>query len=586
MSDSKQKTKRLLDRYRFLKIQRSRWLLHWEDLARIMLPRRVGFSSETYSGERRTEEIYDGTAMRSARGLGNAVGQLLRPEGDKWFFIRPENEDLKEDDEVADWLRFAEEKLRAKLYHPKARFRQATGEADLDLVVFGTAVVFVTTAADDRKRLQFNTIDLKDAVIGLDVEGNPDTLFQARKFTVREAAKKFGREKLSQELQDKLNSNSGSDKDEKYDFLRVIEPRGNGRDDAQLARNMKYTDNWIEVAAEQTVKEGGFRSFPAVIPRWDTSSGEVYGRSPGMIALPDAETSNAMSETILVSGQKAADAPIFAPSESSFDAVNTYSGGITYYDVDVASQMGGNPFFTLKQDFNLPITRDMQLDVRQQIEAAFFKNVFNLPVKGPEMTATEVMVRKEEFIREIGAVFGRFESDYQSPMIERAFELMLRAGEFDPIPEMLMGEDVNFDYTSPIKKIREQAEVAATRIWMQDITMLQAINQEVIDIVNTDEIARFEARALDLPTQFINAREQVEENRAARKQIQKDQQELAAGQAGMDILATGGKAAESMDKAFGPGGGGQGGAGGEGGEAAAGPDLEGMMQQLTGQQGG
>ena len=550
MAESSERVKRLLERYRTLKVDRTRWMTHWEDLARLMLPRRMGFTSQRTDGERRTEEIYDATAMRSARGLANASGQLARPEGEKWFFIRPENDEFSQDDEVLRWLRMAEEKLISALFDPKARFRQATGEADLDLVVFGTAVLFIGLSKSEQ-RLQFNAIDLKDVVIALNAEGQPDTIFYERRFTLRQAEQKFGRDKLSKELRERLDNRTDENLDEKMPFLRVVAPRPNGRVDAQLSRNLPFSDDWIEIGTQHEVSRGGFREFPFVVPRWDTSSGEVYGRSPGMIALPDAETLNAMSETILISGQKAADPPLFAPNEGSFDALNTYSGGISYYDVDIAAQMRGNPFFQLKNDFNLPITRDMQTDFRLQVEAAFFKNLFQLPVRGPEMTATEVITRKEDFIREIGAVFGRLESDYLAPMVERSFSMLLRIGRFDPIPEVLRGQDVRFEYTSPIKRIREQSEMAAAQLWVQDIIQLSTINQDIVDLVDADELGRFGARALDLPTQLVVSREAVEAKREARAQQLQEQQEREKVAQEAEIAATGGKAAKSISEALG-----------------------------------
>ena len=84
-----------------------------------------------------------------------------------------------------------------------------------------------------------------------------------------------------------------------------------------------------------------------------------------------------------------------------------------------AQGIGGAPIGVLDTSRGLPVSRDIQRDTRELIEAAFFKNVFNLPVDGPEMTATEIVQRREEFIRAIGPVFGRLESDYTAPMVER-----------------------------------------------------------------------------------------------------------------------------------------------------------------------
>ncbi len=244
MADSKARIRRDLDRWRVIKRQKGQWLLHWEDLARLMVPRRLGFVSQLVEGERRTEEIYDATGMRSARGLANAVGSLLRPEGEKFFLIRAEDERLNRMDEVLDWLRMAEERLLNALLNPKARFRQAVGEADLDLVVFGTAVVFSGLSSTSR-RLQFNTIDLKDIDIALNEEEIPDTVFRQRKFTLRQAEKKFDKENLSNDLRSRLETRDEASLEEKVSFLRIVQPRSNGRGDALLTRKMPYTDNWV-----------------------------------------------------------------------------------------------------------------------------------------------------------------------------------------------------------------------------------------------------------------------------------------------------------------------------------------------------
>ena len=43
----------------------------WEDQGRVMLPRRQGFITQTIEGDRRTDQIFDGTPMQAARGLAN-----------------------------------------------------------------------------------------------------------------------------------------------------------------------------------------------------------------------------------------------------------------------------------------------------------------------------------------------------------------------------------------------------------------------------------------------------------------------------------------------------------------------------------
>ncbi len=510
--------------------KRGLWANHWDDLARVQLPRRLGFVTQTSDGDRRTDDIYDGTAMQAARGLANALGMFLRPDGEQWFFIRPTTEI---GDEGHAWLQDTEKRMLEALNNPRARFRQATGEVDIDLVVFGTGVMFLGEGPDS---LLFQSLHLKDALPIFSDEGNLVGMLRDHKFTVRQAFEKFGN-RLSEDTLKKIER---EEYDDRIDFLHAVVPRAEARG-GMLAKNFPTADLWIEIEAKKLVRSHGFKDFPFICPRWDTSSGEDYGRSPGMIALPDSNSSQAIGETLLIAGQRAADPPLAVPNDSAFDAPNTFPGGLTPYDVDTARALGGrNPFFEIGSGANIPLTREMQEDVRNQIWNAFFRSVLRLPTDGPQMTATEINQRKEEFIREIGPVFGRLESDYTAPMIERTFNIMLGDGEslsaFAPIPEELQGANVKFEYVSPIKKARQQIEASAAAEWARGLMEMAQFRPEVLDKLNVDELADFTAQAANLPLSLINSDKVVAEIREQRAQAQA-QAESQAQMAQMAELA-------------------------------------------------
>lgn len=505
----------LIRRWERFRGEKSHWHEHYDDLARVMLPRRLGFATTTVEGERRLDNNYDGTPMIAARGLANAMGGLLRPSGLPEVEMRTEDDALNNREEAQIWMADSRERLRAGFNNPRARFRQAAGESDQDLVVFGQSVKFVGEARR-RNHLAFRCLHLKDATVFFDEDGNTEGVGIHRRMPLRHVVERFGEgalSKASRKIHDKTP-------DEKIQILQSVLPRDDGRADALFARNLPFAELWIELDAKHILNESGFHEQPFIVARWDTSSGEDQGRSPGMIALPDADTLQAMGETILIAGQRAADPPLMAPNDGSFDAVNTFPGGLSYYDVETAVAVRGNPFFPLESGTNLPISRDMQQDTRQQIFAAFFRNVLNLPVEGPQMTATEVIQRKEEFIREIGPVFGRLESDDTAPTVERAFMLMLRGGGFAPIPEVLAGQNVVFEYDSPVKRIKDQIDAAAARKWALEMFEMGQIRPEAIDLPNVDGIGRFTAKALGLPEDAVNSVEVVQQIRAARAEAQ------------------------------------------------------------------
>ena len=535
------RTKRLFKRWERLRGDKGRWHSHWDDLARVQLPRRLGFATTTIEGERRTDDIFDGTPMQAARGLSNAIGGMMRPNGLPEVEMQADNDGLNAIDEVKDWFSDSEEKLENAFNNPKARFREVSAEFDQDLTVFGTAVKFAGESKN-RSHLLFQSIHLKDATVGFNEEGMPDEIFREREMPIDWLVSRFGEGSLAEKTRQKLKD----DPDQKIRILHAVIPRKDGRPDALFARNLPFSDQWFEIEEKHELSVGGFHEFPFIVSRWDTTSGEDYGRSPGMIALPDSDTLQAMGETILIAGQRAADPPLGVPNDGTFDAINTFPGGLAYYDVETAIAVRGNPFFPIEGSSNLPISRDMQRDARDQVFAAFFKNVLNLPVEGPEMTATEIIARKEEFMREIGPTFGKLETSDTAPTVERAFMIMLRAGGFLPIPEVLQNQNIRFIYDSPVKRIRQQIEAAAARQWAQELIVLSEVKPEALDLINADELGRFSAKALGIPGKIVNGEETVQAIREARAEAAAAQAKAQAIQQGVEIFKTG---AEGVEKA-------------------------------------
>jgi len=483
-------------------------------------------------GAKRTDKQFDGTPMMAARNLAAAIDGLLKPKNARWFAVRVEDLDMADNDEVRAWLQRAEDRMMQALYDPRARFVQYSSEVDLDLVVFGTGILYVGEAVGTR-RLAFRAHHLKQSYIAVNEDGNVDTLFIEQMLTARQAEQRFGRENLGKKTKEALQK---GDLDTEFTFVRLCQPRPDR--DARRAdnRNLPFAAIDIDVGSEHEIGQSGFHEFPYIVPRWETATDEIYGRGPAMIALPDAKTLNQMGKTLLKAGHKAVDPPLLAPSDSLKSAVRTWPGGISYFDASVLSSSGGRvPIQPLASGANIPLGREMQNDVREQIWNAFFRNVLNLPAQAPRMTATEVIERKEEFIRVIGPVFGRLEADYTGPLVERVFNLLARAGRFGPLPRALEGRKLAFDYVSPISKAYRLVEVGAYAKTSQDLAPLVQIKGEILDNFDADRIARGVAEANGMPLDWLRGGETVTAERRARAEAnagelaKQDAQRLADG---------------------------------------------------------
>jgi hypothetical protein len=293
---------------------------------------------------------------------------------------------------------------------------------------------------------------------------------------------------------------------------------------------MRFKSCVIDVKHEHKVSEAGFEEFPVAVPRWDTTPDETYGRSPGMMALPDSKTLQAMGKTLLIAGQKAVDPPTWAYNDAVVSPIRTFPGGHISLSSEGIGSISGPPIGVLEMGKNMPLGLDMQKAVRQQVEAAFFKNLFTLPDDTRLRTATEILARKEEYQRTIGPVFGRLEADYIGAVVERVFNVMYRAGQFPPFPELPDDMEVKlvFQYLSPIQQARKQTELASLGTAFEVLAPLMEIDPTIADNIDGDEIVRDLPEAGGWPQKWLKTKDRVEELRAQRQQAQEAQMAVEA----------------------------------------------------------
>ena len=132
---------KLLELYREMQRSKDKVTSHLADIAAVMRPERGGFAGQDVpDGNRLYDEIFDSTPQEAARGLANALGAMMRPDGQKWFYIRADEPELNDDDDARMWFDEVEARMMKRAFsNPKSRFRQMAAEADRDVGVGGPA---------------------------------------------------------------------------------------------------------------------------------------------------------------------------------------------------------------------------------------------------------------------------------------------------------------------------------------------------------------------------------------------------------------------------------------------------------------
>jgi hypothetical protein len=337
---------------------------------------------------------------------------------------------------------------------------------------------------------------------------------------------------LSQEwpkdVSDEVKEASRDKPDRTFDVLHAVYPRFERNQKKKDKKNFPVASVYLEIKSKKMLSEGGFAEMPYVSPRWEVASGEIYGRAPSMIALPDVKLLNEMLKTTLKAAQKKVDPPLLVSHDSFINPIRTTPGGINVIRADEVT--GKLASFPVPSDIGISL--EIMDGLRSAIRTTFFNDMLQITTDA-KMTATEVMQRSEEKMRLMGPVLGRLQSEFLRPMIDRLFGIMWRQGKLLQPPPELQGHDIDVEYISPLAKAQKGAETKAVSMLFEMAMPLMQVQPDVSDLIDGDELVRYVADIQGVPEKIIRSKEMVEELRAQRAEAQQQQaaMEQAAGMA-------------------------------------------------------
>lgn len=436
----------LKQRYESLKSTRGNWEAHWDEIAAVVSPRKIGFTGMRSAGEKKMQQVYDSTGIHANELLAAGLHGLATNPASKWFSLRLTEDDLNEAEMTRQYLSDVEKRMFADLYQPGTNFTTALHECYLDLGAFGTAIIFVGQRQDGA--LFFECRSLSECLIDENSDGQVDTVFRSTEYTVRQMMQMWGNK-----CSDKVKEAFGANKlDTKVRVIHGVYPRKDRDTKKKDRANMPFASCYFELDTMHELETGGFPEFPYLVPRWSKYSCEIYGRSPGMTALPDIKMLQAITLTNIKALQKNADPPLFIPDDGVVGPVRTVPGGINFY----RGQREIFPFPTSIQ--GLQASFEFVQSLQSRIQTTFFADVLQI-VTDQEMTATEVMQRTTERMRLMGPLIGRLEAELLGPLVDRVFGIMNRLGKLPQPPPELADREFTVEYVSPIAMAQKQNQV-------------------------------------------------------------------------------------------------------------------------------
>lgn len=474
-------------RYDRLRSQRGSWESLWQDCYDYSLPaRRPSATPGGGNAGRVAERLFDATAADAAEQLAATLLAQLTPPWSRWFAFQP-GRDVAEEQRgaMASELDRAAELLQAQF--DRSNLAVELHQAMLDLVVAGTACLACEEAPlGEASAFRFSAVPLSDLALDEGGNGRLDTVFRHQELTLEQLGQRYPA--LAQ--QPWFTTRLQREPDARLGILDCLLPSTAPRHGYLFATIL---DDGSIAEDARLLTAGRFDQAPFIAFRWLKAPGEVYGRSPVMKALPDIKTANKTVELVLKNASIAVTGIWQADDDGVLNPANVklVPGAI------IPKAVGSSGLTPLAAPGRFDISQIVLDDLRGRIRHALLADRLG-QVDAPRMTATEVMERSAEMARQLGATFGRLQSELLNPLLLRAVTILQRRGE---IPRFALdGREVALVQQSPLARLQAQGDVQGVLSWLQQ---LQALGPAALQVVDSVAVARWLGRTLGVPGEFL-----------------------------------------------------------------------------------
>jgi len=524
----KRRNQKYLKLLKSLEDERSSVLPVWQDISSYILPSRGLYVSQGDKPHEKTniyKKILNATGTHSLNLLGAGMQGGLTSPSRPWKKLQTEDEGLMKFEPVAQWLDYVDALMDGVF--KRSNFYEVIHQTYIDQAAFGISVPFIEK--DFQTLVRFYIPPAGTYCVASDDTGRVNTFVRRTWMTAVNLEKKFGRDRISDQVK-----NIGKENPYKwFEVVHFIQPREERNIIFKDRFNMPYESVWFEYAKnDMTLYEGGFEEKPFAAGRWWVNEPEVYGRSPGHMALGVVKLLQSHEAGSTKAIHKEVDPPMRVPFGYK-DSLDMLPGGINYIATNDGKDAVGK-LFDMNFDYAGVEARIGRL--QELIQRLFFNDLFFTIVTGKEMTATEVLQRHEEQLIMLGPTIERQTSEVLDPIIERVFMCMLRENMIPPPPMEMIGQSLKIDYVSTLAQAQKMLGISNMRAFKQDAMEIAGVSEDGIIKVNWEEFLDKEAFKLGIPAGITRSPEEVAAIKEAQVQAaEQERQDAMMMQAADDV---------------------------------------------------
>jgi hypothetical protein len=490
---------------------------------------RRDFTVQREPGRQRGIRVYDTTSRDSNNLLAAALHSLLTNPATKWFDLQFIAEELNEIDEATFYLDQVKTLALNAFSRPQSGFTTNIAEVYNDLPGFGTAVMFIEEDLEHGPR--FVSRPLSETFVDVDHNGRIVTVYRNFKMKAWQAVDFFGEEDLPKRVVESAKKDSSQE----FDLLHIVQRREIPRPGNLDASGMAWESLYMLLDQKEIIREGGYHEMPYMVPRWTVDAGEIYGRGPGVDALPEQKMLNAIWRTYIRNAEKAVDPPLLVDDDGVLPGSQLR---VTPSAQIVVRNDGGSrdPVRYLESRAQFQWSSDIIDNRSRKIEKAFHSEIIQA-FQDPRMTATQVIELARLSQRILSPVLGRMQVELLEPMIERVVGILSRRSDFPEPPEFLAGQELKIEYVSPVARAQKASEAQAILDSFSAAAAVAEADPSVMDNIDLDVAVRKIFEGNGVPVQVMRQQAEVMARRAAQAQAMEQQQQQQQMMEGGDTIA-------------------------------------------------
>jgi hypothetical protein len=506
--------------YKQLDQQFSEWQTVYREIADYVAIGRGRFADQGELSNRKTRansKVINNTATDALHMLGAGLHGGLSSPARPWFQLKFSDPGLNKFSAYREWLDDCEEVLYGAF--KRSNFYTIVHHAYEEVGGFGTGALFI----DENPKTDILFTNFTAGDYRFSVRGDQYVHDFVRKFKMQacQMELEFGRENLSEKTKNVLQSNP-------YDWREIVhyvEPNPDfnpNRMDSFPWRSVYY--EWAEPT--KRLRETGYHEMPVVCPRWQALANEAYGWGPGLEALGLVKAIQRMEKQRFIASDKALDPPLGMPPSMNDRMLDLGPGGRNVFD-----EAGDRKPYALV-DIDLRALEFYGLSIRgyeDRVRRMFFNELFLMIAQEQpaKMTATEVMARQEEKMLMLGPVIERLEYEFLDPIVERVFNILMRAGKLPPAPAELAQAEYKVEYISILAQAQKLINAQSLQGYLGVAGQVAQLDPNTIIKTDWDTYLDEVADTVSLPAKIMRSKEDVEAMRQAAADKQAEVEQLA-----------------------------------------------------------